>query len=567
MQWVDLDPATLTDRFGSHVTPQGVRFGVYAPRAAAVSVIGDFNDWDDTAHPLHPDVAGHWSTTVAGLDAGELYQYAISTPAGDRLIKSDPFARHTQLQPQRSSVVWESTYTWTDQDWMRRRAEAAPHAEPMSVYEVHLGSWRHARSYRDLATELVDYVTDLGFTHVEVMPLTEHPFVGSWGYQGSGYFAPTSRFGSPDDLKALIDAFHAAGIGVIIDWVPGHFCTDTWALGSFDGTPIFEDDASAAHPTWGTYYFDYTEPFVRAFLIASALQWLEEFHVDGLRVDAVATILTRPGAEDFLRTLNTLCGQRNPGVAMIAEDSSTYPGVTRPADQGGLGFGFKWNLGWMHDTLRYLDHDPLHRRHVHEDLTRTLGYSGAEHYLLALSHDEAVHAKGSLLGKMFGDAAARLDELRAYLAFQWAHPGKHLLFMGGEFAQLREWSYRGPLDWALSDAPGHAEVTALVRALNLHYRRLPALWRYDNDPERFAIVVDDADRNLLAFTRTAPGERTVLCLSSFSGIAHDDVRLPVPGSWSPVLSTRDVTAPRRDGDHLVLTVPARTTLWLGSDHD
>lgn len=567
MLGVDLDPATLTQQLGSHPTDDGVRFAIHAPRAAAVSVIGDFNDWDDHTHPLSRTPDGSWSTLVPGLGTGELYQYAIRAPDGQRLVKSDPFARHTQIQPQRSSIVWESSHTWDDHAWMNRRAEAAPHAEPMSIYEVHLGSWRHARSYADLATELVAYVEHLGFTHVEFMPLTEHPFIGSWGYQGSGYFAPTSRYGSPDDLKALIDAFHQAGIGVILDWVPGHFCTDAWALGAFDGTPVFEDDTSAAHPEWGTYYFDYTKPFVRAFLIASALSWLEEFHVDGIRVDAVATVLERPDAADFLRELNTLCYLRNPGIAMIAEDSSTYPGVTRPADHGGLGFGFKWNLGWMHDTLRYLEFDPLHRRHVHDDLTRTFGYATAENYLLALSHDEAVHAKGSLVGKMFGRREERLDELRAYLAFQWAHPGKHLLFMGGEFAQAREWSYRRALDWALLDDPEHAAVSEFVRDLNRHYRELPALWRHEYDPAMFALVVDDPDRNIVAFTRSAPGERTILCLSSFSGIDHAGVAVPVGGDWSVLLSTRAIDPPRRDGVHLVLTVPARSTVWLGSDHE
>lgn len=564
---MDLDPATLTHRYGSHVTDAGVRFGVYAPHAEAVHVIGDFNDWDGRAHPLRHAGEGTWTGVVERLDIGELYQYAIRTAGGRTVTKSDPFARHTQIQPQRSSVVWQSTYEWNDAAWMEDRRDRAPYAEPMSVYEVHLGSWRRGRSYRDLATELVAYVADRGFTHVEFMPLTEHPYPGSWGYQGSGFFAPTSRLGSPDDLKSLIDAFHEAGIGVIVDWVPGHFCTDDWALGSFDGAPVFEDDTSAAHPEWGSFYFDYTKPFVRSFLISSALMWLEEFHADGLRVDAVATVLERPQATEFLRELNSTCYARSPGVAMIAEDSSIAPGVTRPVDHGGLGFGLKWNLGWMHDTLRFLEHDPLHRRHTHRDITRTFEYASAEHYLLALSHDEAVHAKGSLVEKMFGTVEERIDELRALLAFQWAHPGKQLLFMGGEFAQGREWSWRRELDWDLLEDPDRAAVAAFVSALNLEYRSSPALWMNDHDPSSYAVILDDADRNLLAFTRSAPGHRSLACVSSFSGIEHRDVALPLAGAWRVLLTSREIGPVRRDGDRWLLDVPARTTVWLGSGHE
>jgi len=549
----------LWEVLGAHLEGDGVRFAVWAPHAAAVGVIGDFNDWDSLADAMVRDEYGVWHCSVPGIGDGTLYQFEITAANGDRLIKSDPFARSTQLQPQRSSVVHTSSYAWADNTWMAARAGRQPHAEPMSIYEVHLGSWKRKLTYRELAVELVAYVRDLGFTHVEFMPVMEHPFVGSWGYQVTGFFAPTSRHGDPDDFRALVDALHQAGIGVIIDWVPAHFPKDEWALGCFDGQMLYEPAEFAEHPDWGTHTFDFAKPEVRNFLHANALYWLEEFHVDGLRVDAVASMLYldysrgkgewKPNqlggrenleAISFLQELNSLCYRHHQGIAMIAEDSTAWTGVTAPVHLGGLGFGFKWNLGWMHDTLSYLREDPIQRQFHHREMTFAMLYAHSDNYLLPLSHDEVVHGKGSLVRKMPGERPEQLANLRCYLAFMWAHPGKQLLFMGSEFGQDREWSEKRSLDWALLDEPAHEGVRRLVRDLNLAYRGHPALWETDYEQSAFRwIEADDKHHNVFSFFRVDSSGRPLVCISNFAGVDHTayDVGLPWSGKWTPVINT------------------------------
>ncbi len=424
-------------------------------------------------------------------------------------------------------MVFESRHEWGDQAWLARRAERDALTSPMSIYEVHLGSWRPGLSYRELAEQLTAYVTDLGFTHVEFLPVAEHPFGGSWGYQVTSYYAPTARFGTPDDFRYLVDRLHRAGIGVLVDWVPAHFPRDIWALARFDGTPLYEhpDPRRGEHPDWGTLIFNYGRLEVRNFLVANALYWLEEFHIDGLRVDAVASMLyldysrrdgewspnSEGGRENldavaFLREVNTTCYRAVPGITMVAEESTAWPGVTRPVHLGGLGFGLKWNMGWMHDTLTYLAHDPVHRSYHHDDITFSMLYAYSENYVLPLSHDEVVHGKRSLLRKMAGDEWQQLAGLRSLLAYMWAHPGKQLLFMGGEFGQGDEWSQERGLQWHLLDFPGHQGVQRLVRDLNRIYADHPALWQQDASPSGFSwIDANDNAGNVLSFTRWAPG--------------------------------------------------------------
>lgn len=589
-------PETLWKALGAHVDGNAVRFAVWAPHARSVAVIGDFNDWNGRTDMLSGSPTGVWSGQVEAIGDGTLYQYEIIAADGARLIKSDPFAQFGQLQPQRSSLTFTSSYQWRDTLWMQQRSAAQPHVEPMSIYEVHLGSWRRGRSYAELATELVTYVRDLGFTHVEFLPVMEHPFPGSWGYQVTGFFAPTSRFGTPDDLRGLIDAFHQAGIGVILDWVPAHFPKDDWGLGRFDGQALFEPAEFDEHPEWGTYTFDFATPEVRSFLISNALYWLEEFHVDGLRVDAVASMLYldssrehgqwKPNAHGgnenldaatFLRELNTACYLRNPGISMIAEDSTAWPGVTVPAHLGGLGFGFKWNLGWMNDTLRYVREDPISRQFHHHQMTLPSTYAFDDNYVLPLSHDEVVHGKGSLVRKAPGGSDSRLATLCAHLAFMWAHPGKKLLFMGGELGQEREWSHGRSLDWELLEVPAHRRVQSLVRILNAAYRAIPALWQTDHEAGDFDwIEATDQQRNVFVFARTHH-TGALVCVSNFAGIAHIDYQLGLPhdGPWHVVIDTStDSSAAERTPitvDRVahqgcpastVLTLPALSTIWL-----
>ena len=555
----------LWEALGARPRPGGgVRFTLWAPNARGVRVVGDFTGWGPhEGWPMRSlGGSGVWELVVPDAAAGDRYKFRILAPDGQWREKADPMAARTEIPPATASVVAASdTYSWSDAHWLDRRAARQPHQEPMSVYEVHLGSWRPGLGYRELAEQLTAYVVKLGFTHVEFLPVMEHPYGGSWGYQVSGYYAPTARFGGPDDFRHLVDRLHAAGIGVILDWVPAHFPRDEWALARFDGTPLYEhpDPQRGEHPDWGTYVFDYGRPEVRNFLVANALYWLAEFHVDGLRVDAVASMLyldySRPdgqwtpnrygGRENlealaFLQEVNATVYKQHPGVLMIAEESTAWPGVTRPTSDGGLGFGFKWNMGWMHDTLLYTSKDPVYRRHHHHQLTFSLVYAWSETYLLPISHDEVVHGKGSLAGKMPGDTWQRLATVRALLAYMWAHPGKTLLFMGCELADDREWSEQRGLDWGLLDDPARAGVQRLVADLNVVYRDTPALWTQDTSPSGFRwIVADDADNNTAAFIRIATDGATLVCVAHFAATPHETYRvgLPAGGVWQEVLNT------------------------------
>jgi 1,4-alpha-glucan branching enzyme len=563
---------------GSHVrsydtpggTVTGTSFAVWAPNAKGVRVTGDFDYWEGgRAHPMRSlGSTGVWELFVPGVGAGTRYKYNVLGRDGYWREKADPMARATEPPPATASVVTTSSYGWGDEEWMRRRAGTAWHAAPISVYELHLGSWRalpggvrQPGGYRRLADALVPYLTETGFTHVELMPVAEHPFGGSWGYQISSYYAPTARYGTPDDFRYFVDRLHQAGIGVIVDWVPAHFPKDSWALARFDGTPLYEhaDPRRGEHPDWGTLVFDFGRREVRNFLVANALYWLEEFHVDGLRVDAVASMLyldysRREGewapneyggrenldAVRFLQEMNATVYRRVPGVITVAEESTAWPGVTRPTHLGGLGFGFKWNMGWMHDTLTYLGHDPVFRSYHHQQATFSMMYAYSENYVLPLSHDEVVHGKGSLLQKMPGDRWQQLANLRALLAYMWCHPGKQLLFMGGEFGQESEWSVDRTLDWWLLDDPAHAGLHRLVCDLNRVYRDSPALWSQDNDPAGFSwIDANDAPNNTLSFLRHGSDGSVVACVANFAGVPHEGYRLglPRPGRWLELVNT------------------------------
>jgi 1,4-alpha-glucan branching enzyme len=567
---------------------RGTSFAVWAPNAHGVRVIGDFNHWEGRGHPMRSlGGAGVWELFVPGVTEGTRYKYEILGADGQWHRKADPMASLAERPPATASVVYSSSYRWADEQWLDDRGRTERAREPLSIYEVHIGSWRPGRTYRQLADELTSYVTEMGFTHVEFLPVAEHPFGGSWGYQVTSYYAPTSRFGDPDDLRYLIDRLHQAGIGVILDWVPAHFPRDEWALARFDGTALYEhaDPRRGEHPDWGTLIFNYGRAEVRNFLVANSLYWLEEFHADGLRVDAVASMLyldysRQPGewvpnaqggrenldAVSLLQEVNATCYRQVPGIMMIAEESTAWPGVTRPVHLGGLGFGFKWNLGWMHDTLTYLSRDPLFRGYHHNEITFSLMYSFSENFMLPLSHDEVVHGKGSLLGKMPGDEWKRFAGLRALLAYMWAHPGKQLLFMGSEFGQGSEWSAEKGLDWWVLDFEYHAGAQRLVRDLNRVYREHPALWALDTSPDGFSwIDANDAAGNVLSFLRhsgaTGPGaggpgagdpaaggpatgsaggaDTVVACIINFSGLTHSQYRvgLPRPGRWREVINT------------------------------
>ncbi|MHB1800879.1 MAG: 1,4-alpha-glucan branching protein GlgB [Actinomycetes bacterium] len=560
----------LWEVLGAHVrtydssegTVTGTSFAVWAPNAHGVRVVGDFNFWDGASTPMRSlGSAGVWELFVPGVGDGTRYKYAILGADGTWRTKADPMAFAAEVPPATASVVTTSAYRWGDARWLAARAGSPAVGSPMSIYEMHLGSWRPGLSYRQIADALVEYLGELAFTHVELMPVAEHPFGGSWGYQISSYYAPTSRYGTPDDFRYLVDTLHRAGIGVIVDWVPAHFPRDEWALARFDGTALYEhpDPHRGEQPDWGTLVFDYGRREVRNFLVANAVYWCEEFHIDGLRVDAVASMLyldySRPdggwtpnqhgGRENldavaFLQEMNATVYRRVPGVVTVAEESTAWPGVTRPTHLGGLGFGFKWNMGWMHDTLGYLAHDPVHRSYHHNEMTFSMVYAYAENFILPLSHDEVVHGKGSLLRKMPGDRWQQLATLRAYLAFMWAHPGKQLLFMGAELAQEAEWSEDRGLDWWLLDNADHRGVHDLVRDLNTVYRRTPALYTVDNHPEGFAwIDANDASNDVFSFLRTAAGTATVACVANFAAIPHEGYRLGLPagGAWTEVINT------------------------------
>ena len=553
---------------GAHVEDGAVRFAVWAPNATAVSVVGDWNFWDRATTPMaRVHGGGVWEATSTDARVGHRYKFAITGPSGAVVEHADPLAQRCEPAPNTASIIHESSYAWGDGDWVAARAAADPWSAPMSVYEVHLGSWRRdpaephrERSYRETAPELAAYAADMGFTHVELLPVMAHPFAGSWGYQVTSYYAPTARWGEPDDLKFLIDCLHQAGVGVILDWVPAHFPKDEWALGRFDGTALYEhgDPRRGEHPDWGTFEFDFGRGGVRSFLLSNARWWLEEYHADGLRVDAVASMLyldysRRPGeweanvhggredleAVSLLREINVDVHAQHPGVLSIAEESTAWPGASRPVDHGGLGFGFKWNLGWMHDTLDYFARDPIHRRHHHHDLTFGLHYAFTENFVLPLSHDEVVHGKRSLLEKMPGDRWQQLANLRALYAWMWAHPGKQLLFMGGELGQEREWDHDRSLDWHLLADAGHGGVQQLVRDLNRAYRARPALWSVDFEPSGFIWLANDPDANVAAFVRVGADGRHLACIANLSPTVRADhlVGLPEPGAWQEVLNT------------------------------
>jgi len=600
-----------------HEGVSGTRFTVWAPNARGVRVAGSFNFWDATAFPMRSlGSSGVWELFIPGIGEGELYKFEITRPDGSKTMRADPMARRTEIPPATSSIVHASRHEWQDGEWMARRASDPPaHEAPLSVYEVHLASWRPGLTYRQLAEQLPVYVSDLGFTHVELMPVAEHPFGGSWGYQVTGFYAPTARLGTPDDFKYLVDALHRAGIGVIMDWVPAHFPRDDWALAEFDGRPLYEheDPLRAAHPDWGTLEFDYGRREVRNFLVANAVYWCEEFHIDGLRVDAVASMLyldysREPGqwtpnvhggrenldAVAFLQEMNATLYRREPGVVTIAEESTAWDGVTRathhigPGGFGGLGFGLKWNMGWMHDSLGYVAHEPVHRKYHHHEMTFSMVYAYSENYVLPISHDEVVHGKRSLVSKMPGDWWQQRATLRAYLGFMWAHPGKQLLFMGQEFAQGAEWSEAHGPDWWLLDpsygaAADHQGVRDLVRDLNTVYRHAPALWERDIDPSGFAWIAGDAvEDNVFAFLRHAADGSPLLSVSNFSPVVRHEYRLGVPDdvpAWHEALNTdagryggADVTNPdpvKPDAQpwhgrpaSIRLTLPPLATVWL-----
>ncbi|MDO5740239.1 MAG: 1,4-alpha-glucan branching protein GlgB [Ornithinimicrobium sp.] len=592
----------------------GTYFAVWAPHALAVHVIGDFNDWDGAQHALRVhEGAGVWEIFIPGVGAGAHYKYDITGPDGTRRAKADPMARASEVPPFNNSVVTHSTHEWSQGDaaWMARRSQTDPHHGPMSIYEVHLGSWRPGLSYEQLADELVDYVAQLGFTHVELMPVMQHPYGPSWGYHVTGYYAADSRFGHEDGLRYLIDRLHQINVGVILDWVPGHFATDPWALARFDGTPCYEhpDPRKGWHPEWGSYIFDFGRPQVRNFLVANASYWLEEFHADGLRVDGVASMLyldysrdagqwvpNRFGgrenleAVEVLQETNATAYRRNPGVMMIAEESTSWPGVTSGVEEGGLGFGFKWNMGWMHDTLSYLALDPYARARQHHSITFALVYAYSEKFILPISHDEVVHGKGSLVRKMAGDAWQKFATTRAFFAYQWSHPGKQLIFMGSEFAQSREWADGGSLQWDQAAEPMHAGVARLVTDLNRLYQELPSLWEIDHHEDGFTwLSANSAGRNTYSYLRWGnegeDGLRAVVAvLVNFSGVTQSQVHvgLPYGGRWREVLNTdAEVYGGAGVGnmgqveayDHpherqpfsALVTVPAMGAVWLVPD--
>ncbi len=540
----------------------GTSFAVWAPNARGVTVIGDFDGWSGNTAPMRSlGSSGIWEVFVPGVGVGTKYKFRVHGADGRAVDHADPLAFATELPPATASVVTESNYVWSDNDWLATRERTDPTRAPMSIYEVHLGSWRPGLGYRELADQLADYVHAAGFTHIELLPIAEHPFGGSWGYQITSYYAPTARFGAPDDFRAFVDRMHAAGIGVLLDWVPAHFPRDEWALARFDGTALYEhaDPRRGEQLDWGTYIFDFGRNEVRNFLVANARYWIEEFHIDGLRVDAVASMLyldysraegewesnVHGGREnleavDFLQDLNETVHRHHPGVVTIAEESTTWPGVTRDADVGGLGFTMKWNMGWMHDTLGYLGRDPIHRSWHHNEITFSLVYAWSENYVLPISHDEVVHGKGTLWTRMPGDEFAKAAGVRALLAYMWSHPGKQLLFMGQDFGQFREWSHDRGLDWHELENPLHQGITAAVRDLNAVYRAHPALWSQDTSPGGYSWVqADDRENNVIAFLRYGSDGSVLACVFNFSGSVHGEYRvgLPSAGAWREILNT------------------------------
>jgi 1,4-alpha-glucan branching enzyme len=579
----------------SFTTPDGVvdgfSFAVWAPNAKGVNLIGDFNHWDGSEAPMRAlGSSGVWELFWPGFEVGSLYKFRIHGGNGTNgavTDRADPMAFNTEVPPLTASKTFVSSHIWQDDAWMAARAELNPIFEPMSTYEVHLMSWRPGLSYRELAVELTEYVVAQGFTHVELLPVAEHPFGGSWGYQVTSYYAPTSRLGTPDDFRYLVDTLHQAGIGVIVDWVPAHFPKDSWALGRFDGTPLYEhaDPRRGEQLDWGTYVFDFGRNEVRNFLVANALYWLQEFHIDGLRVDAVASMLyldySRPeggwtpniygGRENleavqFLQEMNATVHKLVPGIVTVAEESTSWPGVTRPTNLGGLGFSMKWNMGWMNDTLDYISHNPVHRSYHHHEMTFSMLYAYSENYVLPISHDEVVHGKGTLWTRMPGDDHAKAAGLRQLLAYQWAHPGKQLLFMGQEFGQRAEWSEERGLDWfQLGEHSFSTGVQHLVRDINGIYRDNRALWSRDSNPEGYSwIDANDSNNNVLSFLRFGDDGSAIACVFNFSGSEHSQYRLGLPhsGTWQELLNT-DATVYNGAGAGNMGAVEATDEPWHG----
>jgi 1,4-alpha-glucan branching enzyme len=566
----------------------GVSFAVWAPNAKGVNLIGDFNHWSGNDAPMRTlGSTGVWELFWPGFPVGGLYKFRVHGADGATTERADPMAFAAEVPPQRASRVTKSEHTWEDAEWMEQRALRNPVFEPMSTYEVHLMSWRPGLSYRDLATELTEYVVEQGFTHVELLPVAEHPFGGSWGYQVTSYYAPTSRLGTPDDFRYLVDSLHQAGIGVIVDWVPAHFPKDAWALGRFDGTALYEhsDPRRGEQLDWGTYVFDFGRAEVRNFLVANALYWLQEFHIDGLRVDAVASMLyldySRPAdgwtpniyggrenleAVQFLQEMNATVHKVTPGIVTIAEESTSWPGVTRPTNLGGLGFSMKWNMGWMNDTLAFMQRDPIHRSYHHHELTFSLLYAFSENFVLPISHDEVVHGKGTLWGRMPGNDHMKAAGVRSLLAYQWAHPGKQLLFMGQEFGQRAEWSEERGVDWFQLDEQGFSGgIKRFMADANEIYKTRRALFSRDSSPEGYSwIDANDSANNVLSFMRFGDDGSMLACVFNFSGSEHTPYRLGLPhtGTWREVLNT-DATIYNGAGAGNFGAVEATADPWHG----
>ena len=562
---------SLWEVLGAHVKRDengeliGTAFSLWAPNAKRVSLICDANFWDKEINPMIPlGSNGLWEVFIKDVGPGLKYKFAIQGRDSRWVDHADPLARQSERPPHTASIVNESNYQWSDSKWIDSRGLFQPWKRPVSIYEVHLGSWRAGLSYRQLAQELGQYLIEYKFTHVEFMPVSEYPYDPSWGYQVTSYFAPTSRFGSPDDFRYLIDHLHGLGIGVILDWVPAHFPKDDWALARLDGTCLYEheDPRLGEHPDWGTLIFNYSRNEVRNFLVASALYWLESFHIDGLRVDAVASMLyldysrkegewianefggrENLAAVRFLQEATATAYKRYPGIMMIAEESTAWTGVTKPTSDNGLGFGFKWNMGWMHDSLQYLSHDPIHRLYHHNEITFSILYAFSENFLLPLSHDEVVHGKAALVNKFPGDRWQKVATLRALYGYMWSHPGKKLLFMGSEFAQNDEWSHDKSLDWHLTQYGEHKGVQDLVKDLNALYKESPALWQKDSSSAGFTwLVGDDGAGNTLAYLRSADDGSQIISITNFSPVPHEHYHLPIPksGDWIEALNTDDV---------------------------
>nr|WP_240393931.1 1,4-alpha-glucan branching protein GlgB [Corynebacterium lactis] len=588
-------------------TVEGTSFTVWAPNAQGVAVIGDFCMWNGAQYPMRSmGGAGIWELFIPGVGVGDVYKFAITTPEGQRRDKADPMARAAELPPATGSIVTETEYTWRDAEWMEKRAQVNWNDQPISIYEVHLGSWKQGLSYEVMAEQLVRYVVDMGYTHVEFLPVSEHPFSGSWGYQVTGYYAPTSRFGTPDQFRALVDAFHAAGIGVIMDWVPGHFPKDEFALARFDGTACYEhpDWRRGEQRDWGTYVFDFGRNEVRNFLYANALYWAEEFHIDGLRVDAVASMLyldysrnegewlpnqyggrENLDAVQFLQEFNATVHKHHKGFLTVAEESTSWPGVTASTDNGGLGFSMKWNMGWMNDTLEYFGNDPVYRSYHHHELTFAMVYAYSEKFILPISHDEVVHGKGSLWERMPGGDWDKAAGLRSFLSFMWAHPGKQLLFQGQDLGQNREWNHDESVAWDNLEGWGgefHRGIQLLVKDINAVYKDSPALFSQDDRPEGFQwINADDSGNNVVSFLRYGADGSTMACVFNLSGQTQEvyKIGLPKGGTWQEVINTNStryegsgygengaVTAVESGWNGQTysadLVIPAHTAVWL-----